>query len=128
MWRTCVALRGRLSDLVLIILGLLKKISIVSLIAIANILCEAISHILVLLIATRYSLSHTFTHVVIVSAVAALNLALFSRLWLLLLLTVTRRVVVFIIGIIVRLYGTILLIIRFIWGRFNLEANIVVNL
>ena len=89
-------------------------------VVIANILSESVPHILVLLIPTGCPLRHTLTHVMVVSAVTTLHLSFVASpilrinllIWSVLMLSV--RVGVWVSG--------------HVWGCFNLEANIVVNL
>lgn len=89
-------------------------------VVIANILSESIPHILVLLIPTGYPLRHTLTHIMVVSTVTALHLS-------------------FVASPILRIYLLVWSVLMFsvrvsvwvswhVWGSFNLEANVVVNL
>ena len=96
---------------------------------IANVLRETIPHVFILLIAAGCSLTHTLTAVMVVSTVAALDLSLISAR------AATDRHgpawwrVVFIVGLAngVFLVGVVR-VIRLIRGRFNLEADVIIDL
>ena len=95
---------------------------------IANVLGETIPHVFILLIAAGCSLTHTLSAVMVVSTVATLDLSLISA-W-----TATDRYgtsrwrVVFIVRLsTINLVGVIR-VVRLIRGRFNLEADVIIDL
>jgi len=102
-----------------IIIILMILLVIASSIVIADVLSESVPHVLVLLIPTWRPLRHTLTHIMVVCAVTALNLSLIACAisWIDLL-----------VGSVFILFGVGFRISRLVWGRCNLEADVVVNL
>ena len=117
--------------ILLLIITLIEVITAMLLIVISVIVTEftalvtshvfgkPIPHILVLLIPTWRPLRHTLTHIMIVCAVTALNLSLIACAisWIDLL-----------VGSVLIFFRVGFRISRLVWGRCNLEADVVVNL
>ena len=95
---------------------------------IANVLGETIPHVFILLIAAGCSLTHTLTAVMVVSTVATLDLSLTSARAATDRYCTSRWRVVFIVRLsTINLVGVIR-VVRLIRGRFNLEADVIIDL
>ena len=96
---------------------------------IANVLGETIPHVFILLIAAGCSLTHTLPAVMVVSTVATLDLSLISAwaatdmqgpAWWRVVFIVRLATSVFLVGMV--------WVVRLIRGRFNLEADVIIDL